>query len=86
MSAIIATASSILSKSTPPDNQSVIQGIRTAAERLTAILSALFSGQIYKLTNNYRECFIFPVVCFSLALGGVSLSWNFLYPGKTAKI
>ena len=86
LSYIMASSSSILAKSSLPEHQSAIQGVRVGMEKLTIVVSNLFAGQIYPLTNSYQLCFIFPTIFLSMACASVVLSWKFMHPGILIQI
>merc|ERR1712048_184421 len=78
--AIVATASSILSKSTSPEYQSVAQGVRVGLEKLATVLCTLFAGQVYKLSNNFSACFLIQVILYLICVICLCFSWNLMYP------
>ena len=59
-------------------NSSDDKGIRIALEKVTIILTNLFSGQIYNISDSFASIFILTTVFLGAAVGLVSSSWRVL--------
>ena len=55
-----------------------IQGIRISLEKVTIILTNLFSGQIYNISDSFASIFILTTVFLGSAVGLVATSWRIL--------
>jgi predicted MFS family arabinose efflux permease len=72
---IVVSSATLMAKFTDESQQSTIQGIRVAAERVAQICGPLWGAEVL---HNFYLVFIFPAIFLLITMTLQTLSWSWL--------